>query len=57
MPVAVREATVVHEVAHRLHMHHGPEFHDEVERLLGRAPKGERAWLKVHGATMHRVGR
>jgi len=57
MPPAVREATVVHEVAHRLHMHHGPEFHEEVERLLGRAPKAERAWLKVHGAAMHRVGR
>ena len=57
MPVAVREATVVHEVAHRLHMHHGPEFHEEVERLLGRAPKTERAWLKAHGAAMHRVGR
>jgi len=57
MPPAVREATVVHEVAHRLHMHHGPEFHEEVERLLGRAPKAERAWLKAHGAAMHRVGR
>jgi predicted metal-dependent hydrolase len=57
MPPAVREATVVHEVAHRLHMHHGPEFHDAVERLLGRAPKPERAWLKAHGAAMHRVGR
>lgn len=57
MPPAVREATVVHEVAHRLHMHHGPEFHEEVERLLGRAPKAERAWLKAHGAAMQRVGR
>ena len=57
MPPAVRQATVIHEVAHRLHMHHGPEFHEEVERLLGRAPKVERAWLKAHGAEMHRVGR
>ena len=57
MPPAVREATVVHEVAHRLHMHHGPEFHDEVKRLLGRDPKTERAWLKAHGAAMQRVGR
>jgi len=56
MPPAVREATVVHEVAHRLHMHHGPEFHAAVERLLGRAPKAERAWLKAHGAAMQRVG-
>jgi len=57
MPPAVREATVIHEVAHRLHMHHGPEFHDEVKRLLGRDPKTERAWLKAHGAAMQRVGR
>jgi hypothetical protein len=57
MPPSVREATVVHEVAHRLHMHHGPEFHDAVEALLGRAPKAERAWLKAHGAAMQRVGR
>ncbi|HMI18933.1 MAG TPA: SprT family zinc-dependent metalloprotease [Sphingomonas sp.] len=57
MPPAVREATVVHEVAHRLHMHHGPEFHAAVEALLGRAPKVERDWLKAHGAAMHRVGR
>jgi predicted metal-dependent hydrolase len=57
MPPAVREATVVHEVAHRLHMHHGPEFHAEVERLLGRAPKAERAWLKAHGSAVHRLGR
>ena len=57
MPPAVREATVVHEVAHRLHMHHGPEFHDEVRKLLGRDPKTERAWLKAHGAAMQRVGR
>lgn len=57
MPPAVREATVAHEVAHRLHMHHGPEFHDAVERLLGRDPKAERAWLKAHGSAMQRVGR
>lgn len=57
MPPAVREATVAHEVAHRLHMHHGPEFHAAVERLLGRAPKAERAWLKAHGAAIQRVGR
>ena len=56
MPVAVRHAIVAHEVAHRLHMHHGPAFHDAVERLLGHDPKAERAWLKAHGAEMHRFG-
>jgi predicted metal-dependent hydrolase len=57
MPPPVRESIVVHEVAHRLHMHHGPEFHAAVERLLGRAPRAERAWLKANGAAMQRVGR
>jgi len=56
-PPAVREATVVHELAHRRHMHHGPEFHAEVARLLGREPKAERAWLRAHGARLHAVGR
>ena len=57
MPPPVRAAIVAHEVAHRLHMHHGPEFHAAVADLLGHAPKAERAWLKAHGAAMHRVGR
>ncbi len=57
MPPAVREATVAHEVAHRLHMHHGPEFHAAVARLLGREPKPERAWPRAHGARIHGVRR
>jgi len=56
-PPAVREATVAHELAHRRHMHHGPEFHAEVARLLGREPKAERAWLRAHGTRLHAVGR
>lgn len=56
-PPEVREATVAHEVAHRLHMHHGPEFHAAVARLLGRDPAPERRWLRAHGAMLHGVGR
>lgn len=56
-PPAVREAIVVHEVAHRLHMHHGPVFHAAVARLLGREPVAERAWLRTHGARLHAIGR
>jgi predicted metal-dependent hydrolase len=56
-PPAVLEATVAHEVAHRLHMHHGPEFHQAVAHLLGRDPKMERAWLKANGSKLHAVGR
>jgi predicted metal-dependent hydrolase len=57
MPPAVREATVAHEVAHRLHMHHGPEFHDAVADLLGREPNAERTWLRTNSAKIHSVGR
>jgi predicted metal-dependent hydrolase len=56
-PPAVREATVAHEVAHRLHMDHSPAFHGAVERLLGRDPAAERAWLKRHGSALYWVGR
>lgn len=57
MPPEVREATVAHEVAHRLHMHHGPEFHAAVAHLLGREPTAERAWLRANSARIHNVGR
>lgn len=56
-PAEVRIATVAHEVAHRLHMHHGPEFHRAVADLLGHDPKKERIWLKTHGHTLHAIGR
>ncbi|NIJ07421.1 hypothetical protein FHS31_001017 [Sphingomonas vulcanisoli] len=56
-PAEVRIATVAHEVAHRLHMHHGPDFHRAVAELLGHEPKQERGWLKKHGHTLHAIGR
>jgi predicted metal-dependent hydrolase len=56
-PPAVREATVAHEVAHRLHMDHGPAFHRAVAELLGREPKAERAWLRAHGGRLQTIGR
>lgn len=56
-PAEVRAATVAHEVAHRLHMDHGPAFHAAVRRLLGREPTAERAWLRANGAALHAVGR
>jgi predicted metal-dependent hydrolase len=56
-PPAVREATVAHEVAHRLHMDHGPAFHAAVARLLGREPVAERAWLRTEGAALYWLGR
>lgn len=56
-PIAVREATVAHEVAHRLHMDHSPAFHAAVTRLLGRDPAPERAWLRANGAALYWLGR
>jgi predicted metal-dependent hydrolase len=56
-PPEVLSATVAHEVAHRLHMDHGPAFHAAVADLFGRDPAAERDWLKRHGATLYAVGR
>lgn len=55
-PDFVRRATVAHEVAHRVHLNHGPAFHALVEELLGADPRPARAWLKREGAALHRIG-
>jgi predicted metal-dependent hydrolase len=56
-PDWVRRATVAHEVAHRVHMNHGPEFHALVERLFGEDPAPARSWLRREGASLHHLGR
>jgi predicted metal-dependent hydrolase len=56
-PDWVRRATVAHEVAHRVHMNHAPQFHALVEQLLGEDPKPARLWLRREGAALHRIGR
>ena len=56
-PAFVRRATVAHEVAHLVHLNHGPEFHALVERLLGEDPRPARQWLRSEGAALHRIGR
>ncbi|MFZ5748592.1 MAG: M48 family metallopeptidase [Pseudomonadota bacterium] len=55
-PAFVRRATVAHEVAHRVHMNHGPEFHALAKKLLGEDPAPAHAWLRSHGASLHRYG-
>jgi predicted metal-dependent hydrolase len=55
-PEFVRRATVAHEVAHRLHLNHGPDFHALVEKVLGADPRPARLWLKREGAALHRIG-
>lgn len=56
-PDFVLKATVAHEVAHRIHMNHGPAFHVLVDELLGSSAKPARCWLKAHGAGLHSFGR
>lgn len=57
VPPEVRRATVAHEVAHRLHMDHGPDFHTAAARLFGADPGPSGAWLRRHGAAVQRFGR
>ena len=56
-PDSVRRATVAHEVAHRVHMNHGPDFHALVAELYEGDPGTARDWLRKHGAGLHRIGR
>jgi hypothetical protein len=56
-PSWVRRATVAHEVAHRVHMNHGPAFRALVATLYQADPTPARAWLRDHGAALHWVGR
>lgn len=53
-PPPVRRATVAHELAHLLHMDHSPAFHAAHARIYGADPKPARAWLRTHGAGLHR---
>jgi len=55
-PDFVRRATVAHEVAHLVHLNHGPAFHALVADILGADPRPARAWLKREGAALHRIG-
>ncbi|MGZ8281458.1 MAG: M48 family metallopeptidase [Allosphingosinicella sp.] len=56
-PDFVRRATVAHEVAHLVHMNHGPAFHALVDDLLGENAKPARLWLRREGPGLHRIGR
>lgn len=56
-PDWVRRATVAHEVAHLVHMNHGPDFHALVARLLGADPRPARSWLRSNGPLIHRIAR
>lgn len=54
-PDFVRRATVAHELAHLVHMNHGPDFHALTAQILGEDPRPARLWLRRHGAGLHRI--
>ena len=56
-PAVVRRSTVAHEVAHRVHMHHGPAFHQLAAALSGVDEAAVRSWFRRHGAGLHWIGR
>lgn len=56
-PAFVRRSTAAHEVAHRVHMHHGPDFHALVARLFEGDADEARRWLRREGAGLHWFGR
>jgi len=55
-PEPVFHYVVAHEVAHLAEMNHSPAFWQVVEGLAPCAARDSRAWLKKHGAQLHRYG-
>lgn len=56
-PPELLRFVVVHEVAHRVHMNHGPEFKALEARLLGTSPAAARLELRRLGPALRAVGR
>lgn len=54
-PPPVLDYLAAHEVAHRREMNHGPRFWATVDGLFPERRAAE-AWLKTHGAGLHRYG-
>ncbi len=54
-PAAVMDYVVAHEVAHLAEMNHSPAFWRTVRKLAADI-EGPRAWLRRHGAELHRYG-
>jgi hypothetical protein len=54
-PPFVLDYVAAHEVAHLIHMNHGPRFWALVEQLVGDTER-PRQWLRTEGAHTHRYG-
>ncbi|MBB3764809.1 M48 family metallopeptidase [Sphingomicrobium lutaoense] len=56
-PPEVRRYVAAHEVAHRRHMDHGPDFHAFEEELYGAPTRPARRLLRELGPRLQRIGR
>jgi predicted metal-dependent hydrolase len=56
-PVEARRFVVAHEVAHLVHLNHGPEFKALEARLFGPAVSAAKALLRRDGPRLKRIGR
>lgn len=54
-PPEILDYLAAHEVAHMVHMNHSPMFWKITHRLFPETERAE-AWLKTHGALLHRFG-
>lgn len=53
-PVAVMRYVVMHELSHKKHMDHSPEFWHQVSELYGFGVERAKRWLNQNGASLHR---
>lgn len=56
-PPWVRRAVVAHEVAHLVHMNHGPQFHALLASLYEGEVSAADCWLARHGAGLQMIAR
>jgi predicted metal-dependent hydrolase len=56
-PPQARRYVVAHEVAHLVHLNHGPRFKTLERRLFGPGVAEAQALLRRHGPRLKRVGR
>lgn len=52
-PLDVMRYVIMHELAHRRHMDHSPQFWDFVRQLYGFGVERARRWLTQHGGELH----
>jgi len=55
-PAEVMDYLVAHEVAHLVHMNHGPRFWALARSLCNGPIEAPQAWLKAHGETLLQYG-